>query len=1057
MAQRTKRVGLERSYQPIDPNTMPETLHATDSEDAPEQRIPVIPYEGYNFMPTAYGYRSYFGTNAAIEGDPMLNHDNTREIFCVQLGDLSNLIVALCDEGIYTRSGDISDSFVQQIALVAPADETLLEWSYCIIENILYVYRQAEDHVWTLDLTAISPAWTENTPTTLNMAGQLGIFKAGGRLGFWDSDNSVGYSSFEDKFNVTPAISTGANITKFVDVIGSIINIVQHGDGFIIYATKSIVGVFKDSANTFLWKAVVISNKAGIAYRKQCVISEPDSLHYAWTSIGLMKIDKLQAELVGTEVYDFLKESQLPVYLKFLEGRYLFIQLPDADYVDGIITFFTHTVEESSFTLSRVAETVDQLPDRLITVNYPSDELSADTFRAYDLFPDHAVVVEDKGSCANPRRRCTGVDYGHYRDHFWYPSNPGTNLDPLIGDLTTLVWSLYPMTINSRVYNAGATENPLLITQQPSSQLKGFGSSGILEADFHTLDNEQNFFSKSFALGEAYKRYLAAYLNELYTTRLPFQLGDTVINQAEDTTSYQIPVSTQGLGFDATWLSGVKKSPSTTPLNDPVNPHFAFAYLDDFWYEFGRSGELFYFLMRPREVNNVSFLITNSYSNIKYPVTVNLSSPAGGTPLTLTQLANDIDQYNLGADPTDEVPTLDVATGNIVCPDLATLRRLLNDVLIADDMLNHLIGSGWTLTPSGAPTYKYVNLAGVQSSGSLAGLSASYDATPVAAIGDQLRFHLNGAAGEEFTIKLFAAGLESADNIRRTLLTTPVTPCTFYVHFNYSYPYEYLRYDANGNPSVSATPVPAMTFAQVKAAVEANSACAIPGGGGNPSDDPTEGSRLMGVGMTVEPDTFLTEFTYTLEGYEFTYPGSELVFTFPGSTFLMQRGTAAPFDIVWQGSYVYDTGYKKWGKQKGEFRQLLDFSPVNSTAIGTIPYTQFGVKAAILDNDGYIRMFDMHPDDSVIKYGKMGLYRGGMTSLEMIKADFRQNCTGQLQLETSLDGRTVETGLTKTRDYEDVAQVVEGFNQSGKWHNLIFRGQFDLSYLEFVGWPHTRR
>lgn len=67
MTQAAKIIDITRSFVIVDPRTFPETLHATAREDFPENRVPVVPYKGFNFLPTAMGYKSYFGVNAQLD------------------------------------------------------------------------------------------------------------------------------------------------------------------------------------------------------------------------------------------------------------------------------------------------------------------------------------------------------------------------------------------------------------------------------------------------------------------------------------------------------------------------------------------------------------------------------------------------------------------------------------------------------------------------------------------------------------------------------------------------------------------------------------------------------------------------------------------------------------------------------------------------------------------------------------------------------------------------------------------------------------------------------
>ena len=66
MAQRAQVIDITKSYLPGDPNAYVQSLVNTDREDGEEKTLPVLPYEGINFLPTAYGQKSYFGTNSTL-------------------------------------------------------------------------------------------------------------------------------------------------------------------------------------------------------------------------------------------------------------------------------------------------------------------------------------------------------------------------------------------------------------------------------------------------------------------------------------------------------------------------------------------------------------------------------------------------------------------------------------------------------------------------------------------------------------------------------------------------------------------------------------------------------------------------------------------------------------------------------------------------------------------------------------------------------------------------------------------------------------------------------
>lgn len=291
MAQSAKYIDLTRTYLPIDPVTLTETSHATSGEDAPEQKLPVIAYEGYNFMPTPMGYRSYFGATSQLNVDDLAA--DCDEIILFQLSDYSNLLIAFCDDGVYTKDPASSGAWTQAIAAsVASTDTAYLLWTWCVIENKMYIYRQAEATVSTIAADGTIASFAPGG-SVINMAGQIGIYKAGGRLGFWDSSDTHSWSSYIDRTDFLPSITTLANVAvTFRQFVGRVVTVKACGKGFVIYGTKSILLVKQSTkGNALLWDdPIVLSNSAGISYFNQVAVANPDSVHFAWTTVGLARI-----------------------------------------------------------------------------------------------------------------------------------------------------------------------------------------------------------------------------------------------------------------------------------------------------------------------------------------------------------------------------------------------------------------------------------------------------------------------------------------------------------------------------------------------------------------------------------------------------------------------------------------------------------------------------------------------------------------------------------------------------------------------------------------------
>ena len=1069
MAQQTKYIDLSRSYLPIDPNTLPQTMHGTEREDTPEQRMPVVPYEGWNFMPTAYGWRSYFGLTGTLNINALANPDKTRHVFVFQRSDLTNLLVALCDDGIYVKQGESTGTWTHDVELTDPDDGSVREWSWCIIENVLYVYRQGEDHVWSMASSAST--FTENTPTTLNMAGQLGIFKAGGRLGYWDSDNSIGHSAYDDKFNVTPSIATGANITTLIDLIGKIVTIVGHGDGFIVYGTKSIIGVQKDLNNTFGWRAKAISTQAGIAYREQVAIGHPDSVHFSWTAIGLLKIENFNAEVVSPELYDYVKESQDPVYLKFLEGRYLFVCLANEDYVEGAISFYTHTIPGETIDLDDALTEYESIP----TEGEVADE---DTAQGYLDAIDAGMPViypenHDLGDNVTPI----------YSDVFELPFNPSSLLANVLAatpDASDLSFSSevgfhhfdgtdynikpnnmlagYWITMKTGARDLGGgvgfgtsieIESGNYLENVDISALdalfEGMDNVTVVDASTFEIDNNNNFFAKVSAFYNHYRAYAEAYVEEVKSQLSLDEDDDSVETITESDSHPVIPASISGgqlvLGTIFSKLPQSVDSEHLGPFTIANSgSSMAFSVITDFSLEYGVYEDAIpYVIARPKTSVGLSRSTSSgdvNYSTIASPqVKFNVISTTG---VTYTAPAAAIN-----------------FTGGTTTACLLTLG--IQTALIAEYGAGAFTNQDVSVSEAKTQV-EYKNYNGIQ--------VIDIDDTNLRSTTEWYsQFTLSGiwtrtSDNEDFsfsvTLEAYSDQYTCVDTLSTFILESDLqsttNPCddTAQSYLCYSYPSSYIN---SVTGETVATPEDAVTLDDPDilrdlglCALEATEENDRPG---------LNGLSIPASDTGYAPPNDIDFDTDIVAPGSITLPGGS--FTYPPVTFLMQTGSPTPYDILFEGAYVYDTHLKRWGKMKNQFRTLIDFSPINSTSLGVIDYTVFGMQGALLNNSGAIKLFDTNPTDSYLKFGKIGGYRQGFTALEEVRADFRRACDGTLEIETSIDGRSVEAGLTKEYAYSDEVQLSQGIGSSGRWHNIGFKGQFDLSYLEFRSWTQSRR
>lgn len=241
-------------------------------------------------------------------------------------------------------------------------------WTTAILDGVLYAYRQGSDVVYIIGERIIIHKFTDPEydykvirdgemrfgiedspyyedpeqqypslgdglaimtakPKFINVKEQMGIFKAGNRLGFWDSDNSIAWSSPLEKLNFTPDATTFAGLTKFTDVTGTIIMILPHGPGFIVYSTGSITGVMPLAEGAERWQAKSILSSAGVQFDSQVTVSNPDTIHYARATSGFYVIENLKPTQIFHELFDDMRHTGSLVRLDAFAGRYLCISM----------------------------------------------------------------------------------------------------------------------------------------------------------------------------------------------------------------------------------------------------------------------------------------------------------------------------------------------------------------------------------------------------------------------------------------------------------------------------------------------------------------------------------------------------------------------------------------------------------------------------------------------------------------------------------------------------------------------------------------------------------
>lgn len=966
MTQSSKFIDVTRTYVPVDPNSFPISLHGASKEDSPENKIPVMAYKGYNFLPTSYGYKSYFGTSQEIGIDALTARVD--KIFIYQNQGYENILIALTDSGVWTKKGEVAGAWVNSVPMATDVNPNVhYEWTAVIIADILYTYRQGQPsyqkyvHSSTTQLTI-----TSIVPNFLNMIAQVGIFRAAGRLAFWDSADSTAWANLDDFSDFVPSLETMAGNIIHAEVQGRIVTILAHGAGFIIYATKSIVYIAENSGDIYQWKPTVISPNCGIAYPRQACIASPDTIHFAYTNEGLMRIERAQSAIIVPEVTDFLKDYDKPVYLSVLEGRYLFLEIIDPGYITGLIQLSDEVVEGIEYA-------------------FPGNSLDLEDY-----------VIPDQGA------QCVllaGMDNGNFPDTL-----PPAPLDQHPTNKTMkALWTCYisrngitdPANI---VWGAGACP-----TVDPNGVEANMSPSGF------TVDKMSQTSSHKEVVPAS-----SAYVDGIWTMER-FVQTQTAIWEAEERAldAYLATVTNRSKSVTKTSNSG-----ACVPVALARSECTMGRYVSEFSpAKFGYSKCQFWltrFAMSAIDLIRVKANITNctdkriALSNPQWYADLSNNAPTTGTVLYGSAQAainalNPAFASTLYWDPWTVPYNPNTSAGNTISGQAGYARYIIGGA----------IHSG-----------VYVKIAYRPNSGyGIATITAA--AGPYPTLPTITQEPIAGRYQKDEIMHAYNKGVDVA--------LSPVAVESPYCEI---IGWEYTKVDGTkGTLPAGACSAPTI--------YPANNPSTKPGGT-IPSVAKSDGSYCGGAFEGA-----------TIGGQNITWPSQTVAF--PTGSFLLQLGSAAPVYPTMAGALVYDLQLKKWGKMKLNYKQLLDYSPINSTLNGVVPSNVFGVNAGALGTNGKITLFDARPSDSYISYGKVGYYRLGNTSPEEVIVHFRSGSTGQLKVETSLTGRNLGAGLVTTQDFTNATEVRLTGAYPGRWANIEISGIYDINYLEYRGFIQGRR
>lgn len=1089
MAQVAAVIKVNESLIPIPPEAFPKNLSRTAREDSPETMFPILAYDGKNILPTPYGYRSYFAINEKLLRASIariLSTVRVEYIFWYQSVELDNILVALASNGIWITNTDIDTDWIRVVNLSAfdTDPNKRLQWTTCTINNFTFAYMQGIDAFYGLvdparyaeaatptiiqgaTVSQVAINWNVGVlkyiPSFLNMSGQLGIFKAGNRLGFWDSDASVSWSSALFVEDFKPDIKTLAGFSKFADVVGTITKIVQHGDGFIIYATRSIIRCINNSNEKSKFSGSAILSSTGCLFDRQIAMAQPDTVHYVLTASGMYVIENFQAQPMATDILDGIIEENDYLSLDYVDGRYLFINTLNG-WKGSDLDFEGVTYENGGHEYT--------FPPPV----YPNPDITNDLLETLinGTNPDLPTAFEDFEPitpgvfppAGKPLVPCYDLDKfkSTWGSTAFTPNPEGTELldsrirlgvtyllDPIYVVPVVTVNSITSDTVDTDLAgqeledalinaldecngqlnyqlewkNANANPIPVIAFGSGPAPDNWDGQPVVVQwekelierevtpncIDLRDLKVESNkcrthmYFDKD-RLGE-----LLTYFEGTETydgERTVYFYGGTTFSNPTNPylgipSNFSIQDSYIVVPYKPAIRTEWRNAMVAAGFGDPGDP--VTGTVGGFTFPIIQNQYVTYCVFNYPEQCLFSGYIVDAEHYIEHINTRRGFGNASSDPIDLDPPS--IQSFKAVVDGIPYVrPSADEAyavnAGALVSPTNGGWGPFANSV--NSNMTYLALGSGATgMWQNQTNTFTNAEKQAIWESigGDFGGvIPAGY--TLSGEITNTLEFIPNFPDKiTVFDLKLSGFGYMSFGSFTKTLRRTSTTSC----------------------------PLPVASY-----------------GGQLPTNE---------IDVNI-PDREPPE-SVVIPPYEWDYPGS---IALPPNYWLTKHGSASPLYPTFVKSLVYDTQLEKWGISNMAFKAICGMGPVNRSDETIVPVHDFGMLAAVLLADGTVAFIkpNTNETDSEITYGKIGQYRLGKSTLSYLKLYFKEQFSGTIIVETSNDGNTVDTTRAIAADFDNVKSALFPFTVKGDWFNIKVRGSFTLKHIECYIEGRSRR
>jgi len=145
---RTSRIDTTLSAIITDAGAYPPEASTPNKDESRSAIYPLRVYDGFNYLPTYYGYKSYFGLESTLDASGLPTGVVVDDIFVYQARTYENVVMALTSHGIFIR---VATVWQQLLELTPPAEGTSRFWTKVTINQIMFIYYQGAATVFVIE------------------------------------------------------------------------------------------------------------------------------------------------------------------------------------------------------------------------------------------------------------------------------------------------------------------------------------------------------------------------------------------------------------------------------------------------------------------------------------------------------------------------------------------------------------------------------------------------------------------------------------------------------------------------------------------------------------------------------------------------------------------------------------------------------------------------------------------------------------------------------------------------------------------------------------------